>query len=47
MFYGKNDETETETQKIVREVKKALEKKEEYNGGNLKAIKASRDEVEE
>ena len=45
-WYGKNDEEETQEQKIVREVKKALKKKEEYDGGNLRVIKASGEDEE-
>jgi hypothetical protein len=42
-WYGKYDDDETEEQKIVRKVKKAM-KKEDYDGGNLKAIKASEED---
>ncbi len=45
-WYGKNNDEETQEQKIVREVKKALKKKEDYDGGNLKAIKASGEDDE-
>ena len=39
-WYGKYDDDETQEQKIVHKVKKILKKK-EYDGGNLRVIKAS------
>jgi len=42
-WYGKNEEEETQEQRIVREVKKVIKEK-EYDGGNLKVIKESGDD---
>ena len=50
MYYGKgfNDgEDETSDQKLIKRIEKALKEKEDYDGGNLRAIKAAGEESED
>ena len=42
-WYGKYEE-DSPKEKLIKEIEKSLEKKEEYDGGNIRAIKSDKDE---
>lgn len=42
-YYGKYEDEDSYEEELIRKVKKAVRKKKEYSGGNIRVIKAAQE----
>ena len=42
-YYGKYEDEDSYEEELIKKIKKAVRKKKEYDGGNIRVIKASQD----